>query len=319
MKRSNLFLLALTFVVLLVSYCTPQQEMQLDEAKMEQGFTLLETTCYTCHSPQNEDVKGGKVAPPMFAVKSHYSEDGLEEEEFIELWKNYLNNPVEENTRMPGAVKKFGLMPNLGLSEEQIDAVAYYVFNTEIESPEWFKEHYQSQRDKYFKEPSADNMSDLELGKQYVLKTKSALGSNLMSVLKTEGSIGALEYCNLNAKGLLDSMQQELGVSIKRVSDKNRNPDNAANLDELEYIMKARHTLQDKSELKPKLIENREKLVAYYPIVTNKMCMQCHGEEGIEIEPKTLAKIKELYPEDKATGYGINQLRGIWVVEMDKE
>ena len=33
---------------------------------------------------------------------------------------------------------------------------------------------------------------------------------------------------------------------------------------------------------------------------------------------KTLAKINQLYPNDKATGYDVNQLRGIWVVEMTK-
>jgi len=49
------------------------------------------------------------------------------------------------------------------------------------------------------------------------------------------------------------------------------------------------------------------------------MCMQCHGSENEQIDNNTLAKINELYPDDKATGYGVGELRGIWVVEMDSE
>ncbi len=45
--------------------------------------------------------------------------------------------------------------------------------------------------------------------------------------------------------------------------------------------------------------------------------MQCHGDPETDILPETYTKIKELYPEDKAIGYIENELRGIWVVEME--
>lgn len=51
--------------------------------------------------------------------------------------------------------------------------------------------------------------------------------------------------------------------------------------------------------------------------MTNGMCLQCHGTIGQEVSSETFTKIKELYPKDRATGYGLNELRGIWVVEMD--
>jgi hypothetical protein len=47
--------------------------------------------------------------------------------------------------------------------------------------------------------------------------------------------------------------------------------------------------------------------------------MQCHGSENDQITQETLAKINELYSNDKATGYNVGELRGIWVVEMDGE
>ena len=53
--------------------------------------------------------------------------------------------------------------------------------------------------------------------------------------------------------------------------------------------------------------------------MTNIMCLQCHGKPDKDILPNTLTKIGSLYPEDKAIGYGVDELRGIWVVEMDKK
>jgi hypothetical protein len=58
--------------------------------------------------------------------------------------------------------------------------------------------------------------------------------------------------------------------------------------------------------------------VGYYPIVTNAMCLQCHGTEGVDISPSTQAVIDRQYPDDQATGYGEKQLRGLFVVTMNR-
>ncbi len=48
-------------------------------------------------------------------------------------------------------------------------------------------------------------------------------------------------------------------------------------------------------------------------------CLVCHGTPGTQIANETLAIIKERYPNDLATGYKSDELRGIWVIEMDKK
>ncbi len=53
--------------------------------------------------------------------------------------------------------------------------------------------------------------------------------------------------------------------------------------------------------------------------MTNQMCMQCHGETNTEVLTNTLSKINTLYPDDKAMGYKVGELRGIWVVELNKK
>ena len=59
-------------------------------------------------------------------------------------------------------------------------------------------------------------------------------------------------------------------------------------------------------------------MIGYYPIITNQSCLQCHGNTKKDIKPKVLEKIDLLYPKDLAINYKNNELRGIWVIEMDK-
>jgi hypothetical protein len=112
-------------------------------------------------------------------------------------------------------------------------------------------------------------------------------------------------------------MATHLQASIKRVSDKNRNPNNAANKKELEYIASAKQELKRNKNANPKVFEQNGKMIGYYPIITNDMCLKCHGNIETDIETKTLTAIKKLYPNDKGTGYSNNELRGIWVIEMN--
>jgi hypothetical protein len=61
------------------------------------------------------------------------------------------------------------------------------------------------------------------------MKTKQELGKNLMQAIQTKGTAGALEFCNIKALPITDSMSNVLNASIKRVSDLERNPKNKAN------------------------------------------------------------------------------------------
>ncbi len=162
-------------------------------------------------------------------------------------------------------------------------------------------------------------VSYVDLGMKYALSTKAVLGKNLFNAINTKGTEGALDFCNIQAIPLTDSMSTVQKVKIKRVSDKNRNPSNAANDSELSYIATTKMRLADGEKALPQIREVGDKMVGYYPILANQMCLQCHGKPNEDIAANTLTKIKELYPNDKAVGYNVNELRGIWVVEMNKE
>jgi len=183
-------------------------------------------------------------------------------------------------------------------------------------------ESCQSNQEQVAEQPKvveADTINYLEEGLKYAMGTKAILGKNLMGTIQAKGTDGAVEFCNVNALPLTDSMSVVFNAKIKRVSDQPRNPLNEANAEELAFIEELKLKIAKGEELTPKLIEHDDKMIGYYAIETIGMCLQCHGTVGTSIQSSTVAIINEKYPSDKATGYLENQIRGIWVVEMDKK
>lgn len=304
MKKIFLITLALAFIL---SQCTTTNSN--NKGKPE-GLSLLEKKCYSCHNPTSPE--HARLAPPMIAVKKHYlNGENKSKEAFTTAFTRFLQDPSIEKSKMPNAVKRFGLMPKMNFNPDDLEIIAHYLYNHDIESPEWFEAHYREEQEKYRKN-HAPNF--LELGQQQALKTKSVLGKNLMTALNQGGASHALAFCNSRAIHLTDSMSQVLGYKIKRVSDKPRNPINQASKRELVYIMKTKKAIELGESAKPSLDSFDNRVLAYYPILTNQMCMNCHAER-IEMAPDLVALLDEKYPTDRAVGYAPNELRGIWVVE----
>ncbi len=159
----------------------------------------------------------------------------------------------------------------------------------------------------------------LAVGKDLAIQTKSILGKHLTNAIGEKGSAGAVEFCNIKAIPITDSMSVVLDAKIKRVSDKPRNASNTANEAEFAYIQKWKDAKANGEQQPPIVAEIDGKMVGYYPIITNQMCMQCHGVPDKDINTATLKKIKKLYPTDQAIGYVDNDIRGIFVVEMNKK
>ena len=280
---------------------------------MAAGFKNLESNCFSCHNPN--PAAEMRLAPTLSEIKQAYVTEGTSYQAFEQAIISFVNEPAENNVKMPEALAQYGPMPKFGYSESQLKAIANYIYHQPVESPEWFAKGYVEDKAQYKDWKPA--LSRIEQGKEFALKTKGVLGKNLLNAIKTKGTEGAVGFCNTRAIHLTDSMAQALHASVRRVSDKPRNPDNQADKAELAYILAAKELLSQGEKIKPQIqsIDGRD--VAYYPIMTNDMCMQCHGKPETDIQANTLAKLSALYPEDQARGYGPNELRGIWVVGMD--
>ena len=157
-----------------------------------------------------------------------------------------------------------------------------------------------------------------DAGLKIAQSTQAVLGKNLVNAINEKGAPAALAFCNEKAFPITDSMARVLKAAIKRVSDKPRNKKNLANDNETAHILAFKESLDKGEQPKPFMMEINGKMVGHYAIITNKMCLQCHGYVNNDILPQTYSKIKSLYPGDMATGYTENQVRGLWVIEMEK-
>jgi hypothetical protein len=153
---------------------------------------------------------------------------------------------------------------------------------------------------------------------QIVHNAKVGLLQSLTTAITTRRTAGAVAFCNTKAIRLTDSLGGAQGVRIKRVSDRPRNPVNRANKREEALIEAYKEKHSYAQELNPVIGEIDGKIVAYFAIELNGMCLQCHGRPDKEITPDVVKTIDRLYPSDKAKYYTDRDIRGMWVVTMDK-
>jgi len=302
------------------------EETKMVSSKVHPGKKLMETQCYLCHSPSAPE-KEGRIGPPMIAIKAHYINDNTTKEEFANAMWDFVEKPSEDKAKLRGAVRRFGVMPYQPFKEEDIAQIAEYIFDYQIDEPAWFKDHWENGHKKKRKPykntgktvTNNSPMTNKDIGLSYALETKKLLGKNLMGAIQEKGTLHALEFCNEQAYSLTDSMAQKFNATIKRVSDKPRNPKNQANTAELGKIEYFKRLLASDSTIEPIVEKENGTNHFYYPIITNGMCLQCHGSPNQNIKKETLASIQMLYPKDKAVDYNINEVRGIWSITFNEK
>lgn len=119
------------------------------EKETKTGEEVYKTACAVCHVSEGKPT----IAPPIFAVKNHVIDAFPERDDFIEQVKDWVKAPDEEKALMRGAIRKFGLMPAMAhLSDEDVQAVAEYLFDTDMTLPDWYKEHYKEEHGELPKE-----------------------------------------------------------------------------------------------------------------------------------------------------------------------
>ncbi len=290
-------------------------------AKQHPGKRIMEQECYLCHNP--EASQESMIAPPMIAIKNYYIGDNTTKEQFTEDLIQWIIDP-EQESKMPDALFEFGSMPYIPYSDDVITQIAEYIYDYDIERPKWYDEALQEEdakgsilkRSIISKERQSENAS---IGMAHAMAAKTALGKNLAKTIGKEGTIGAIEFCNEKALEITDSISVMNNVVIRRLSDKPRNPKNVATEEELGYITYFKKLVAAGKEPKPIVISEKGVVDFYYPIITNTMCLQCHGKPQEQILPKTLATLRSLYPLDKAIGYSENEVRGVWSINFDSQ
>ncbi len=146
---------------------------------------------------------------------------------------------------------------------------------------------------------------------------QQALAAQLQQAIQEGGVAHALQFCSVHALPITDSVSKIHHVEVHRVSHKPRNPLNKANTFELQLITKMQAALAQQQTPEPELKLQSGKIKYYQPIMLlNPLCLKCHGKAGEDISEEDLKTIQTLYPDDSATGFALNELRGLWRVEF---
>lgn len=119
----------------------------------------------------------------------------------------------------------------------------------------------------------------------------------------------AVEICNLKAPKIQKQVSSE-GVTIGRVSLKNRNPSNKPKKWMVSYINQFHENKIKKAFIVTKLENGKKGLLK--PIRTMPLCLTCHGKN---IDKNLYKVVKAKYPDDKAIGYDVGEIRGFFWAE----
>lgn len=163
-------------------------------------------------------------------------------------------------------------------------------------------------------------IADLETlkiqGDSITTVTQKALMSNVANAIEKGGTTYGVEFCNTKALVITDSLSKKYEATIQRITNKNRNADNELISLNDKVIFSA---FADNIQLQDSLIAENGKHVYYKRIdLGMETCLKCHGAPEANIDAETYAKIKEHYPLDKAVGYNLKELRGMWKITFDK-
>ena len=136
------------------------------------------------------------------------------------------------------------------------------------------------------------------------------LVKNLTEAIQKGGVAYAIDFCNLEAISLTKLVVAEAHASLQRITDGNRNPDNALQTQMDEDVFT---DFKSKENLRDTLLLSDENHHIYYKRIHLAMptCMNCHGGTD-QISAGTLARIDHHYPKDKAKDYELNEFRGLW-------
>ncbi len=145
------------------------------------------------------------------------------------------------------------------------------------------------------------------------------LGGELRSALAEGGPAAAIDVCSRRAQAITDSLSQAHAVRLRRVSERYRNP--ADTPTDTERAILARFTEEDApADTIFAVGEGEERAYLYMrPIRIDKLvCLRCHGSTE-RIPTEVRQAIRERYPDDRATGFEFDDLRGAFSVRVPRD
>lgn len=171
-------------------------------------------------------------------------------------------------------------------------------------------------------EVNATQLTPKEEGVKYIKMLGGTLKKNLQAQMKADKTgLSAMKFCTHKADELTKEVNSKLpkNATVRRTTLQSRNPNNQPDaLDSAVMQQMISDMNGTKNEIgKPILVETINSYRVYKALVTQPVCLKCHGNAQ-QITPEIQKMIQENYPKDQATKFKAGDLRGVIVSEIQK-
>lgn len=137
----------------------------------------------------------------------------------------------------------------------------------------------------------------------------------LTAAIQKSGPADAISVCKEEAPKMARAASEQTGWQVRRVSLGNRNPravPDAWERQALQAFDRLQAAGADASRLERwEVVTEDGRPVRRYmrALPTQQLCVQCHGPTA-QLAPGVAERLRQLYPDDRGTGYTVGQIRG---------
>ncbi|UFH58079.1 Tll0287-like domain-containing protein [Sulfurovum mangrovi] len=157
-------------------------------------------------------------------------------------------------------------------------------------------------------------------GVSYIKKLGGTLKSELQEHMTVDPTaVAAFGFCTAKAMEITEEVNKALPdyAKVRRTALKTRNEKNIADATDI-AVMESYITAIEAKTFTPqdiKVVEEGNTTRVYKPLVTNGVCLKCHGQN---VSKEIQEMITVSYPKDQAMGFKAGDLRGVIVAEIKK-
>ena len=166
-----------------------------------------------------------------------------------------------------------------------------------------------------------DMQPHIDQSKMAIKDFATTLKGELVKAMKAGGPMNAIQVCNTRAQVIAKEKTEAHGLHLARTSLKVRNPLNTPDAWELATMeqFEARKAAGEPADqiAKAEVVtgaDGKQQFRFMKAIPTGKVCLTCHGDN---IAPEVAAKLDELYPEDRARGFKLGDIRGAFTISKE--
>lgn len=168
-----------------------------------------------------------------------------------------------------------------------------------------------------FAEPSG--MASQQQAKELIQRFAGELKHELVTSMQQDGPVAAIAVCQQIAPSIAANLSDESAMQIRRTSLKFRNPNNLPDAWE-QKVLERFEMQQTKGDAIPTLefseVVDEDGVMTFRmmkAIGIEPVCLTCHGSQ---LSNDVSNQLKQLYPEDTATGYVVGDVRGAFSVRQ---